>query len=257
MSSPSSSSYMLGLSFRNCILLGVLFQNAGYTLLRKYSTMTENVSSKEILLMSEFIKISFATYMIVNSNEVSDSQGKGIDKLKWLLRNSSKMLVLAGIYGAMNILSFVALNYIGAGEFTICAQLKILSTAFMSVYILKTSLSNTKWRALFLLVLGCLLVVSPNFTSETKGRTSDLFIELVFGYGSVLTEVALSGFASIYFEKVVKSTTENITIWERNFQLGFYSLIMYGLIILYESFDQVSIRSKPPLFNMSIYFNQL
>jgi len=29
----------------------------------------------------------------------------------------------------MNILSFIALEYIGAGEFTICAQLKILSTA--------------------------------------------------------------------------------------------------------------------------------
>ena len=38
-------------------------------------------------------------------------------------------LILAGIYGAMNILSFIALEYIGAGEFTICAQLKILSTA--------------------------------------------------------------------------------------------------------------------------------
>lgn len=56
---------------------------------------------------------------------------------------------------------------------------------------------------------------------------------LIFGYGSVLTEVALSGFASIYFEKVIKGT--NITIWERNFQLGLYSIMMYGMIILYES----------------------
>ena len=43
-----------------------------------------------------------------------------------------------------------------------------------------------------------------------------------------------SGFASIYFEKVVKSTTEKITIWERNYQLSFYSIIMYSGIILYE-----------------------
>ena len=64
------------------------------------------------------------------------------------------MLVLATIYGVMNILSFVALIYIGAGEFTICAQLKILSTAMFSVLVLGTSLSIAKWRALGLLVIG-------------------------------------------------------------------------------------------------------
>ncbi len=50
----------------------------------------------------------------------------------------------------------------------------------------------------------------------------------VLGYIAVITEVCLSGFASIYFEKVVKSTNEVITIWERNFQLGVFSMIMYG-----------------------------
>lgn len=63
--------------------------------------------------------------MTLSDKEKTDAQGVGIDKLIWLLRNSGKMLVLAGIYGAMNILSFVALQYIGAGEFTICAQLKV------------------------------------------------------------------------------------------------------------------------------------
>ena len=42
----------------------------------------------------------------------------------------------------------------------------------------------------------------------------------------VLSEVVLSGFASIYFEKVIKSTTEVVTIWERNFQLGVYIYII-------------------------------
>ena len=96
--------------------------------------------------------------------------------------------------------------------------------------ILKTSLTWTKWRALALLVFGCILVASPNFNSESKDQG---FLQL-FGNGAVLTEVVLSGFASIYFEKVVKSTSEVVTIWERNFQLGFYSLIMYSGIIMYE-----------------------
>ena len=92
--------------------------------------------------------------------------------------------------------------------------------------ILKTGLTWTKWRALGLLVLGCILVASPTFT---QGMTKDQGYLQLLGYGAVLTEVVLSGFASIYFEKVVKSTSEVVTIWERNFQLGVYSLIMVSL----------------------------
>ena len=233
-------------SIRTIILVALCLQNACYTLVRKYSTKYEDVSSKEILLVSEIIKIGFSIYMIWNEPDstISDSQGQGVSKLIWLLQNSSKMFILALIYGAMNILSFVALQYIGAGEFTICAQLKILTTAGFAVLVLKTSLTPTKWRALALLVLGCILVASPSFTqsqpaavgADGKSELSGTEVLQIFGYAAVLTEVVLSGFASIYFEKVVKSTTEVVTIWERNFQLGMYSLLMYGGIILYENY---------------------
>lgn len=219
------------MSIKTIILISLCLQNAGYTLMRKYSTQTENVSSKEVLLVAEIIKVVVAIWLTLIDTEKSDAQGQGLDKLIWLVRHSGKMLVLAAIYGAMNILSFVALQYIGAGEFTICAQLKILTTAGFAVLILRTSLSWTKWRALALLVLGCILVASPNFSTTQAKEES--FLQLL-GYGAVLTEVALSGFASIYFEKVVKSTTEVVTIWERNFQLGLYSIIMYVCIIIYE-----------------------
>ncbi len=233
---------MIDMSLKTWILLSICLQNAGYSLVRKYSVQTEDVSSKEILLLSEVIKIIIAIYMTLNdSPENSSAMGEGIERLRWLLANSSKMLVLAAIYGAMNILSFVALQYIGAGEFTICAQLKILTTASFSVAILGTSLSPTKWRALLLLVLGCLLVASPAFTKASKnGDSSNL--EHMLGYGAVLTEVVLSGFASIYFEKVVKSTKEVISIWERNFQLCVYSILMYGSIIVYEQMVPTSSR---------------
>lgn len=222
-------------SIKTAVLVGLCLQNAGYTLLRKYTTQHENVSSKEILLVSEILKIVFSLYMVVNDVDglKSDAPGSGLSKISWLVFHSQKMFVLAAIYGAMNILSFVALEYIGAGEFTICAQLKILTTAGFSVLILRTSMSWTKWRALCLLVFGCILVASPNFNS---GKDGVGVASQLFGYAAVLTEVVLSGFASIYFEKVVKSTTEVITIWERNFQLGLYSLLMYLGIIIYEGY---------------------
>jgi len=146
------------------------------------------------------------------------------------------MLVLAMIYAAMNILSFVALQYIGAGEFSIVAQLKILTTAGFSVAVLRTSLSWTKWRALFQLVFGCILVASPHFSASTVAVAStananninsvvgvseglpipipvpsQTFFKLL-GYGAVLSEVVLSGFASIYFERVVKSKCNVVVV---------------------------------------------
>jgi len=233
------------MSLRTSILLAVCIQNAGYTLIRKYSTMTENVSPKEILLVGEIIKICIAGYLLLDNAETraedTSAQGTGVKRLRWLVDHSGKMFVLAMIYAAMNILSFVALQYIGAGEFTICAQLKILSTAGFSVLVLGTSLSWTKWRALSQLVLGCVLVASPNFTAQGQGEAdatlaggnSKAFLQLL-GYGAVLTEVLLSGFASIYFERVVKSTTEVVTIWERNFQLAIYSMAVYVVYIMYD-----------------------
>jgi UDP-sugar transporter A1/2/3 len=173
--------------------------------------------------------------VVLTGNEKSDAEGQGFSKLVWLVQKSFKMLVLAAIYLAMNVLSFVALQYIGAGEFTVCAQLKILTTAGCSVIILGTSLTTTKWRALLLLVLSCILVASPDLSSTSIAGAEATFATKSLGYIAVLTEVSLSGAASIYFEKFLKSSTEVLSIWERNFQLSFYSILIYCVMLMYDS----------------------
>ena len=105
--------------------------------------MTEDVSSREILLVGEIIKLVLSVWFVNNDDSPTAAQGIGVAKLIWLLNNSGKMLVLAGIYAAMNILSFVAFQGIGAGEFTVCAQLKVLTTAGFSVLVLGTVLTGT------------------------------------------------------------------------------------------------------------------
>ena len=72
---------------RYTVLLLLLLQNAGYSLLRKYSTMTEDVSSKEILLVGEIIKLVVSVWFICTDTEQTSSQGQGISKLKWLIMN--------------------------------------------------------------------------------------------------------------------------------------------------------------------------
>ena len=112
------------------------------------------------------------------------------------------------------------------GMFTICAQLKILTTATCSSIMLKRKYSAVKWRALLFLMLGVLLFSEPVWNSpetfQLRGNGN-----FVLGITAVLTEVTLSGFASIYFEKVIKNDPEKLNIWERNFQLAFGSFPIY------------------------------
>ena len=210
------------------VLVLICSQNVLYSLFRRYQVMVEKVSSQEILLVGEILKLAISILLISKDTQPSSSEGEGVHKLIWLLKTSRKIFVLAVIYAAMNLLSFVSLQYISAGEFTVCAQLKVLTTATFSVLILGTRLTITKWRALLLLVLGCITVgVSTSNNSSTNSNESRNIGHTILGYGAVLLEVIMSGFASIYFEKVVKSKTEVITVWERNFQLSCYSLMVY------------------------------
>jgi UDP-sugar transporter A1/2/3 len=143
------------------------------------------------------------------------------------------MFVLAVIYGIMNILSFVSLRNISAGMFTIFAQCKILTTAVCSTLILKQHYSWAKWRALIALMLGVLLFSEPIWGDPDKHKTMD-GANTFIGTTAVLIEVTLSGFASIYFEKVIKTDPLQLSIWERNFQLALGSFPVYLAFIAAE-----------------------
>ena len=243
------------LSIRTTVLASVTLQNSLYTLLRRYSqgVLKEKTSSAEVLLVGEVIKLITSAYVTTRySTEVTDAQGSGFEKLIWLVSNSMKMMALALIYGCMNVLSFVALKRIDAAAFTVCAQLKILSTASFSVLILKRHITWTKWRALILVVVASILVSTPSMQQldhsceedkpyaldssnslPTKPppltQKPDNSYDTALGFAAVLAEVTLSGFASIYFEKVIKATNVKLTIWDRNFQLAMWSIVIYVL----------------------------
>ena len=148
-------------SARALVLAALLMQNVGYTLLRRYSqgVLHEQYSFSELLLLAELVKLVVAACVTAGDDAPSDApSGQPLRKIAWLAANSGKMLVLAAIYGGMNLLSFVAIRRITAAAFTVCAQLKILTTAACSVVFLQRKLSLTKWRALVTLALGATLV---------------------------------------------------------------------------------------------------
>ncbi|CAB9500854.1 UDP-galactose translocator [Seminavis robusta] len=214
------------------VLVILCLQNSIFTVLRRYSqgVLRESYSKHEVLLVGEIIKMAFSAWMISKSLPEDCPDLK--TRLQYLVDTSKKMFILALIYGAMNILSFVSLRNIGAGMFTIFAQCKIMTTATCSAIILKRSYSWARWRALISLMMGVLLFSEPIWGNPDNMAANEGGNALV-GTAAVLIEVTLSGFASIYFEKVIKTDPLQLGIWERNFQLALSSCPVYLAFMLF------------------------
>lgn len=239
--------------FRHSILIILCCQNAGHALLTRYSQgiLKESYSSTEVVLVGEFIKVVVSGYLTVTDKADSDAVGSGFGKLLWLTVHSKKIIILVILYSIANILSYFALARVDASAYTVLLQLKIFTTAFFAVIMLGRNISTTKWRALLLLVLGCILVASPTFNrpvdcelelarglSGSKGNNRlandhNVFTSIL-GICAVLVMVMISGYSAIYFESMLKKAGESITIWERNFQLALYSTFLLLGIVIWE-----------------------
>ncbi|RYG64029.1 hypothetical protein EON64_14805 [archaeon] len=156
------------------------------------------------------------------SSSSTSSPSVGLGKLLQLLRQSHSVLLLVTLYWLANLLSYFALARLEAAVYAVLAQLKILTTALFSVFLLRRSFSFTKWRALVLLVVGCVLVAAPSLPQH--GASSVGLLSLLEGVAAVLLLAGLSGFSAVYFEALLKR--EKVTIWERNWQLAVWSAVL-------------------------------
>ncbi|KAK6056980.1 UDP-galactose transporter [Cooperia oncophora] len=122
-------------------------------------------------------------------------------------------------------------------DYQVTYQLKILTTAFFSVTMLGRSLNRLKWLALILLTGGVALVQMPAggaAKGSTAGNTSDKIVGLL----AVLAACFSSGFAGVYFEKILKTT--NVSLWMRNLQLAFFSI--FGGFLMCWLYDYEAIQ---------------
>ena len=73
------------------------------------------------------------------------------------------MLIPALLFNFQNNLTFLALSYLDSATFQVLSQLKILTTALLSVLILKTKLDKIKWAALVILAVGVSIMQVTHF----------------------------------------------------------------------------------------------
>ncbi|XP_065174431.1 UDP-N-acetylglucosamine transporter-like [Sycon ciliatum] len=142
-----------------------------------------------------------------------------------------KLAVPALLYTIQNNLLYVALSNLDAATYQVTYQLKIMTTAIFSVLMLGKQLDVKKWTALVMLMFGVACVQMPSSSSKSYSATHTVVGSSVVGLVAVLSACCSSGFAGVYFEKILKGTKPSL--WLRNFQLAFFSILLgFGGVVL-------------------------
>jgi UDP-galactose transporter len=140
-----------------------------------------------------------------------------------------KLAVPSLVYTIQNNLLFFALSNLNAATFQVGYQLKLLTTAIFSVVMLGKSISQLQWLSLVILAVG-VAIAQTSAQHEAKKNDNGNKNSIV-GFIAVVIAACLSGFAGVYFEKILKNS--HTTLWMRNIQMSLsgivISLICIGL----------------------------
>lgn len=171
-----------------------------------------------------------------------------------------KLAVPAILYVIQNNLQYVAASNLDVATFQVTYQMKILTTAFFSVLLLRKRLSRTKWLALVMLAVGVGIVQIQSTSAPSHPAPShagshhdhkDLgarapqdepiiiatrVMHPLRGFIAVILACMTSGLAGVYFEFILKSSSGSSPppdLWVRNTQLSLFSLVPALVPILF------------------------
>lgn len=230
-STDDTGQCMTGTMLKHLSLVLLTLQNALLILVMRYTRTRKGdmYFATTAVILSEGLKV-------LTSLGILAAQEGTLTKLLCYLRDNIwrqpldclKVSVPAFIYTLQNNLLYIALSNLDAATFQVSYQLKILTTALFSVLMLNKKLSPQQWSALVILFVGVALVqFRPEDSRSSKTATTDQRPSV--GLFAVILSCFMSGFAGVYFEKILKGTKQSI--WLRNVQLGSMSVII-GLITM-------------------------
>jgi UDP-sugar transporter A1/2/3 len=213
--------------FKWFVLAFLTVQNSSASLLMRYSRSETGASwnPQTGVVMQEVIKALACVVLLIKDG--------GLASVFADRKEALKTAIPAICYLVQNNLQYIAVGYLDASAYAVLYQLKILTTALLSVVILKKDLVWIQWVSLGLLTMGVSAVVVSQMSPSSdplKAKNSGSTDSILPGLAAVLTACLMSGLAGVYFEKLLKGST--VSLWARNLQLAVYSIVV-GLCGLY------------------------
>lgn len=209
-------------SIRQMVLCTLAIQNAGQMLTMRYSRMPAQPKylSSTAVVVAEVVKITVSFAVLLHQyGPAAIGQVWRSVFVAW--HDTALVSLPALLYLVQNNLLYVAASHLDAATCQVAYQLKLLTTAFFTVTLLKRQISLRRWLSLGVLFVGVMLVQAPAATAS-RGHDSQ---SAVIGIAAVGGACVLSGLSGVWLERIIKRTTE-VPIWLRNIQLGLLSLII-------------------------------
>lgn len=225
-----------GIPIKYLALVLLTVQNASQMLFMRYAKMPRegqgDYLSTTAVVMQELLKLTACVVIITVTQGFSGMLNEIYTKVIVNWKDTLLVGVPAGVYMVQNNLLYIAMENLDAAVCQVAYQLKLLTTAMFAVTMLGKKLGLAKWCVLCLLTTGVIIVQLPNVlkrqdaeqtgesVSQPEGKNNP-----VVGLIAVLVACCLSGFAGVYFEKILKGAAK-VSLWVRNIQLGFFGFVL-------------------------------
>ncbi|XP_037393726.1 CMP-sialic acid transporter [Pygocentrus nattereri] len=219
----------VSLVFKLYCLVVMTLVAAAYTVALRYTrTVSSDLYySTTAVCLTEIIKLFLSLGMLAReSGGLSRCRSSLVEHIFRSPKELLKLSVPSVVYAVQNNMAFLALSNLDAAVYQVTYQLKIPCTALCTVLMLNRSLGRLQWFSVFMLCAGVTLVQwKPAELTKVQVEQNP-----IVGFTAVAVAVLCSGFAGVYFEKVLKSS--DTSLWVRNIQM-YLSGIVVTLVGVY------------------------
>ena len=213
----------------------LVLQNTFLVVFMRYSRQNSGplyASSTAVAVMET---VKFVTCFVVIAHQKGNLAVLAKSLQEEILNNPMevvKLSVPSFLYTVQNNLLYYALTHLDAATFQVGYQVKILTTAVFSVFMLGKRITASQWISLVVLTFGVSLaqLSAKDRAAEHHNTTA--------GFIAVLAAACTSGFSGVYFERILKNS--GTSLWMRNIQMGISSIIL-GFAGVFLSADRTQV----------------
>lgn len=232
-----------------CVLVALTTQNTALVLVTKFSYTRPAVVpylSSTVVACAECMKFLTSCALLV----YTEGRPALASAIRDVRSHSLQLALPSVLYVIQNNLLFEGMRSLSPTLYMVCAQSKILTSAFFSVLVLKAEMTRRQVFALVMLASGMIFVqhgegqvqaLSPEVASATgvvlkRGNVT-------YGVVVVLAATSISGFTGALLERMYKKGvhgTRPQSIWFRNTQLAYFSVPVAFMSAYWRDGEQIS-----------------